>query len=345
MSLAWRIAIAITLATAFSVGLAGVLAREALHSYLAPFAQHFATMQRTLGWGPDLQTVHGLIDRSLLVALLFGILLALLVGTFIGRGLARSVIVVRNGFARYAEGKLEERIALAGPAEIESIAASANRMAERLHAAQYSERELIAGIAHDLAHPLTAIRGTVEAARDGLIDVSSPDALKRILSGISELDEAVCDLRDVAAAEVGALRLHVDSVNLRQLVERMGAMYADLAMRRGVRFEANAADVSVRTDEQRLGRVLANLLVNALQATPPGGRVLVAALPEAANAVLRIENTAGPQVAERIRSALAGGAEAGLGLRVVRLLSQALHATVSVCDCANGAIVEVRLQS
>jgi two-component system sensor histidine kinase BaeS len=343
MSLAGRVTTAIVAATAISIGVAALIVRRILHSYLALFASHFAMMQRTLGWGPDLQTIHALVDRGLLVALLVAILIATSMGAYLGAGVARGVALLREGFDRYARGQLDERIAPSGPVELRSIATSANIMAEQLRHARLAERELVAGIAHDLAHPLTAMRGTVEAGRDGIVDLSDPDVLGRLLSTMTEVDAAIGDLRDVAAAEVGALQLRPRITDVKLLVERIASTYADLARRKGIELQTKATAVTARTDERRLGRILANLLTNALQATPPGESVRIETLSDGSQVVLRVEDTGGPHAAERIRLALDRGIDAGLGLRVVRTVGCALGARISVHQGLQGAIVEVVL--
>ena len=95
-------------------------------------------------------------------------------------------------------------------------------------------------------------------------------------------------------------------------------------------------------DERRLTRIVANLVTNALQATPPGGRVAVRVRRHGAVVVLRVEDTAGPGAGTSIRAALAGNGS-GLGLRVVAVLSDAVGGELVVDDGASGAVVEMRL--
>jgi|GEM_PF-6518831 len=344
MNLASRIWLAITLSASVAILLTAVLVRAVVHADLLPFADHFDMMRQMMGWGPDLATIYKLVDRALFLSFVVALALAGVAGLLVSRELSRSVSALDHGLGRFAQGRLDEKIPIEGPAEIRRIARTANHMADEVREAQSAERELVAGIAHDLAHPLTAMQGTLEAARDGLIDVAGSGAITRLLTDVRALNETLTDLRDVAAAEVGRLRLQHRTTDLATIAQRIAETYGDFARRKGIVLDAHGVDgVTATTDDHRLRRVIANLVINAVQATPPGGSVRLETAACCDRAVLRLEDGAGPQAAARIRAALADGAGAGLGLRVVRALSRALGATLSVREAANGAIVELSL--
>jgi signal transduction histidine kinase len=138
------------------------------------------------------------------------------------------------------------------------------------------------------------MRGTLEALRDGLIAASDAGATARLLTGVNTMGETLDDLRDVAAAEAGRLRLEFRDVDVGEIVTRT-ASYADLAARKGIALDPGSHEsIVAQTDERRLTRIVANLVTNALQATPPGGRVAVGVRRHGAAVVLRVEDTAGP---------------------------------------------------
>ncbi len=276
MSLAGRVILGTAAVTSAAMLVAALLVHWVLRAYLSPFAAHFAAMQRTLGWGPDLASIYGLVDETLALSFGIAMLLGVLIGVLVGRELARSIAVIDHGLAQFAAGSLDRPIPPVGPREVARVARSANRMAGELEHAQRAERELVAGIAHDLAHPLTAMRGTLEALRDGLIATSDASVTARLLTDVGTMGDTLEDLRDVAAAEAGRLRLEFHDIDVAGVARRIAASYADLAARKGIALEAGSPEsVVARTDERRLARIVANLVTNALQATPPGGRVAV----------------------------------------------------------------------
>ena len=343
MSLAGRVILGTAAVTSCAMLVGAVLVHLVLRAYLSPFANHFASMRRILGWGPDLVTIYGLVDQTLAVAFGIAMLLGVLIGLLVGRELSRSVLVIDHGLAQFARGSLDRPIPPVGPPELARVAQRANHMARALEHAQRAERELVAGVAHDLAHPLTAMRGTLEALHDGLIAPSDAGVTARLLTDVSTMGETLEDLRDVAAAEAGRLRLEFRDVDVGEIVTRVTASYADLAARKGIALDPGSHEsIVARTDERRLTRIVANLVTNALQATPPGGRVAVRVRRHGAAVVLRVEDTAGPGAGTSIRAALAGNGS-GLGLRVVAVLSDAVGGELVVDDGASGAVVEMRL--
>ncbi|MGH7755775.1 MAG: sensor histidine kinase [Vulcanimicrobiaceae bacterium] len=344
MSLSVRVSTAIVGTTMVAMIVAAVLVHGAVLGSLDPFAGHFAMMQRMMGWGPEITQIIAGVDRALLVGLVLSFTLAAVAGIVVAAGLTRGVAAIGCGFGRFSRGKLDQPIRVRGPHELSLLANAANRMATDLDAAHRAERELVAGIAHDLAHPLIAMRGTLEAARDGLIDTTDHAITGRLLRSLLAIEETVGDLRDVAAAEVGQIRLQTGQVAVGNLVTEIGEGYRDLASRKGIRLDAEGDTTAViQTDERRLRRVLENLVVNALQATRPGGKVRLTAAREAGGVVLSTEDESGAGAASRITSALESGSGPGLGLRVVRVIGQALGAAIRVRDGAGGAIIELRL--
>src|SRR5450755_3503006 len=78
----------------------------------------------------------------------------------------RKTTVIGHGLARFARGSFDQPIPPVGPPELTQVAQSANEKARALEREQRAQRELVACVAHDLVHPLTAMRGTLEALRD-----------------------------------------------------------------------------------------------------------------------------------------------------------------------------------
>ncbi len=212
-----------------------------------------------------------------------------------------------------------------------------------------TERELIAGIAHDLAHPLTAMRGTLEGVRDGIVDPADPTSTSRLLDAVETMQATVHDLRDVAAYRAGRLRLELRPIDVNSVINRVVALYRDIATRRGLRLDAvNAEHITLDTDERRIERIIANLVLNAFQETAPGGGIRIGLTTDRTKpclAILSVEDDGGPAAFERLTAAFHVSAGGGLGLRVVAAIAEALNATVHIERTETGSRVEVLLSS
>ena len=143
-------------------------------------------------------------------------------------------------------------------------------------------RDLIAWISHDLRTPLTSIRAILEALADGVVDDTATQQryLRTAQRDIRSLSHLIDDLFDVAQMDAGGLRLDRQPNCLTDLISDTIEMFHATADRQGVRLEGTLApDVDpVNMDASRIGRVLANLVGNALRHTPAGGCVRISAL-------------------------------------------------------------------
>jgi len=343
----------ITFAIAGTVAIVMLLASVAIHAVIRhdfePYAGHFAMMQSMMGSAPRLSEVYALVDDILFQALLLAIAIGIVVGLAIARGVSKSVASISSGLSRFADGEFETKIAESGPRELSQIARDANAMSLEIAHSRRQERELVAGITHDLAHPLTAMRGTLEGVRDGIVDPTDPTSTSRLLDAVETMQSTVHDLRDVAAHRAGHLRLDVRPVDVRSVIDRVVTLYADVAQRRGLRLGAVHADhVTVDTDERRIERLIANLVVNAFQETAPGGRILIGVVADHTKrhvAILSVEDDAGPAAFERLIAAFRSNEGGGLGLRVVATIAQALDATVRIEQTGTGSRVDVLMPS
>lgn len=243
---------------------------------------------------------------------------------------------------RVAEGRLDAR-APETPDEVGTLAASFNTMATRLEAADTRQREFLADVAHELRTPVTAIEGFATALQDGTArdDEDRREAAEFIREEAARLRVLVRDLQELTW------------LDLEPPVERRPVDLAELARDAVARFQADAAAAGVTltgpdgttpvvTDPSHVTTILANLVSNALRATPPGGRVDVAAGSDGGDAFLSVSDTGRgireehiPFLFDRLfrvdtSRARGGDSGSGLGLSIVKRLVLLLGGRVTV---------------
>ncbi|HEX8337446.1 MAG TPA: GAF domain-containing protein [Pyrinomonadaceae bacterium] len=155
------------------------------------------------------------------------------------------------------------------------------RLIGELREADRLKDQFLATLSHELRAPLTAINGWVEMlseggerARDG---GELADAIRAIGSSAISLTQLINDLLDLSRIQRGVLRLHRDLLDINELVrtaERTVRQAAD-ARRHELRLELSDGLPPTIADAQRVQQVLWNLLSNAINFTPRGGRVCV----------------------------------------------------------------------
>jgi len=294
--------------------------------------------------------------RTALLFVPFAVLASALAGLVIVRLLVRRLRAIDALATRVAEGDLSVRIQDKSGDEIGRIAEQLDRMTERIAEARASlernekqRRQLFADITHELATPLTSIRGFAETLLDPRVGVSADERAKYtrgLLEEAARLDRLISDLFDLARLEAGASALHLERLDLAALaghtVERYQKRYGDAGLR--LEWKPPAGPAWIEADGRRMEQVLENLLNNAIRYVPRGGSVRVLVDPSGtrngAGHSLRVEDD-GPgvprgemgQVFERFYRAESGsrgsdGKGSGLGLAIVKEIVERHHGTV-----------------
>ncbi len=222
------------------------------------------------------------------VLLLFGLVIATTFGVFASALVTDSLRQLADKAQQIAAGDLSARVRVTGRDEAGQVAVAFNHMAEQLQqAAQQREelekmrRDLIAWTSHDLRTPLTSIRVMIEALNDGV--VNEPETVQRyyrtIRADIVALNSLIDDLFELAQLDAGGLVLEMAPHSLNDLLSDTLETFNVLARQREVALEGQVAPGvdTVVMNAPKIDRVLTNLIGNALQYTPAGGRVKVLA--------------------------------------------------------------------
>jgi len=199
-------------------------------------------------------------------------------------------------------------------------------------------RDFVANVSHELKTPLTAIQGFAETLLAGALDDAQNRRrfLEIIRDHAMRLGRMTDELLKLAAIEAGQLAPHLRAVSLPDVLEPCVELAEIQARARGLRLdvEVPANLPAVRGDAGQLQEVLQNLLDNAVQYTPPGGRILVRALARdhemeivVSDTGIGIPHAEQPRIFERFyrvdpaRSRDAGGT--GLGLAIAKHIVEA----------------------
>lgn len=268
------------------------------------------------------------------VALLGGLLAAGVLGWWLSRRVTKPVLKLSRA-AKQVAGRnyAVELPEVHGDNEIGELAESFHEMTVRLAESEQRERNFLMTVSHELRTPLTAIRGHVDALQEGLAD--DPDARAASLDVVGaeadRLSRLVGDVLDLAKLEADRFTLRSEEVDLAQLAEQAHGSLLEEARRRDIDFECVLDDdVVVTTDGDRLLQVVTNLLANALQWTPDGGRVELRLARDGANVTITVQDS-GPGISSELRTNIfrpffstngAGGT--GLGLAIAHELAVAL---------------------
>jgi signal transduction histidine kinase len=286
------------------------------------------------------------------VLLLFAGGIAMSLGYFFSAALTDEILILNQAAKEIAQGNLNVRVPVTGRNEMAELAHTFNEMAEQLEAAARKQRELdtlrrdlVAWVGHDLRTPLTSIRVLLEALADGVVD--DPTTVQRYLQTaqrqIRSLSVLIDDLFEMAELDAGGLGLEQHPNSISDLISDTLESFSALAAQQDVTLEGSVEPGidPVYMDAGKIGRVLANLVSNALQHTPAGGTVQMLALGEAEGVRVEVRDTGEginprdlPHIfdqfyrGEKSRSRDTGGS--GLGLAIAKGIVEAHGGRVGV---------------
>jgi len=287
------------------------------------------------------------------LAFLAGLAVAAGLIWYLSRRLTKPVLALSRAADQVAAGNYDAELPQSQFGdEVGQLTDHFREMTQKLNEAQRRERNFLMVVSHELRTPVTAIRGHVDALREGLAeDADAREASLAIIRAETDrLARLVRDVLDLARMEAHQFTLEEEEVELRRLVEQAYQSFTEEARRRGIDYECSfAADPVISTDGDRVLQVVSNLLDNAFAWTPDGGRVALELAAENGQIAVSVSDSGpgiGPAERERIFRPFwsRAGDGTGLGLPIARELAHALGGELALeSEVGKGSRFELRL--
>ena len=278
--------------------------------------------------------------------------------------IARDARRLSEAATRVAHGDLGARSGVVRADELGDAALEFDRMVVRLEAVEKERTLMLSSISHDLRTPLAALRASVEAIRDGV--APDPDAsLRGMEHQVQALAALVDDLSLHTRLASGTLTMRPTRVDLTELADEAVETLRPLATASEVRLTIDADErISLTADPAQLGRVIRNLIENAIRHSPSGGTVTVALGVGRGSAMVRVIDEGDgfpPELGERVFDPFTRGdpardirtGTAGLGLAIAAAIVAAHGGAIAIvapgppregaAGVVEGGVIEIRL--
>jgi signal transduction histidine kinase len=274
------------------------------------------------------------VNRSLLIAFSVSGLVAVILTLGLTHGILRRIKALTTAVNRMEQGDLSQRVQNGEQDEIGQLAHAFNSMADSLAHIEQLRRHMVSDVAHELRTPLSNIRGYLEAVQDGVVQPTTA-VIDSLHDEAMLLHRLVNDLQELALAEAGQLKLARQPIAVDELVEKaVQIVQGHINGSHVIHTEVTPGLPPIAVDAERIGQVLRNLLNNAVEYTPPGGKITVAARRVQDKIQVNVYNEGEgipsehlPNIFERFyrvdgsRTRATGGS--GLGLAIVKQLVEA----------------------
>ena len=264
-------------------------------------------------------------------------------GYFWGRRFIDPILALTRGTRALAEGRLDERVTVASTDEIGELGLAFNNMADKLVVLQENVRKkelqalfgrIVIGLVHDLSHPIQNIGNSCKLIVKMFDDMEYRENFKRTVEReLAQVKRVLDDLRNVAHP-MPLARFPLDlNKAMAELVESMQATAESAGLT--IETELVFGSIYVEGDLFALNRVYRNLIMNALQATPPTGRVVIRMLRQNDEAVIEIADTGCGIPRERLDTIFDDFVTTkrrglGLGLAISKKVVEQLDGTIAV---------------
>lgn len=276
----------------------------------------------------------------LALALAAGIALAGVLFWWLSRRLTEPVLGLSRATEHVAAGRYDVEIpAGRGSDEVSLLAERFRGMVEKLSEAERLKRSFLMSVSHELRTPLTAIRGHVDALREGI--VSDPEqvtgSLEIIAAEADRLERLVGDVLDLAKLQAHRFTVRHEEVDMSRVLDHAYGAFAEEARRRDIDYTVRSPDdvPVIVSDGDRVLQVISNLLSNAFRWTPDGGRIALEV--ESQNGAVKVDVVdSGPGVPDEQREQIFQAFIShdvdgtGLGLPIARELALALGGRVEL---------------
>lgn len=244
---------------------------------------------RIVGWlaYPRAQQLRGEQERQfqqhqtqgLTLIGLFAIALAALISWLLARHLVIPIESLSTSTRRLTRGDYRSRSDIRRHDELGQLADSINQLAQSLEDGRHARERWLADISHELRTPVAILQGEIQALVDG---IRQPDTarLASLEQEIQHLHKLLDDLHDLALADSGSLRYHMEPLDLAPLVDETAAAFDARLSEHGLTLELDGLEQQgdttfflVQGDDTRLRQLLHNLIDNAVKYTDAGGSI------------------------------------------------------------------------
>lgn len=321
-------------------------ALESIHEAIALQVQQ-TIQQRNELLQQRLESSRQHLAQQVSAAIALAVAMALVFGVWFTRPLKR----LENAIVGLGENRLDQVIAINGPADLALVGERLNWLRLRLAELDADKSRFLRHISHELKTPLASLREGVSLLEDGVAGPLSADQheIAQILKhNTSLLQSQIEDLLRFNAAAFEARQLRRQSVDLLQLIENQVDAQRLQWRARELNVSVCGEPLKMDVDPEKIGTALANLLSNAIRYAPPHSSITLALSQQPGRVHIDIEDQGvgiAPEDCERIfepfyrgqRQPGDGARGSGIGLSIVQEYIAAHGGRIALLPAQRGA--------
>jgi signal transduction histidine kinase len=285
------------------------------------------------------------LQNQLGIAIGLALLAMLGAGYFWGRSFINPILALTRGTRALASGRLDERVIVDSTDELGQLGDAFNNMADKLVELQEDVRKkerqatfgrVAVGLVHDISHPIQNIGNSCKLMVKMFDDLEYRESFKRTVEReFDQVKRVLEDLRNLARPKP----IEKFPLDLNKALHGVAESMLPSAETSGISFETELVfgPLYIEGDLYALNRVHRNLIINAFQATPPRGRVIIRSMRKDDEAIVEISDTGSGIPPERLGTIFDDFVTTkkqglGLGLALSKKMVEQLGGTITVAS-------------
>jgi two-component system phosphate regulon sensor histidine kinase PhoR len=198
-----------------------------------------------------------------------------------------------------------------------------------------ARRDFVANVSHELRTPLASVRLLIETLLSGALDEpeTATRMLNQMLSEVDSITQLAQELLDLSMIESGQMPMQMTRARLHEIVDEQIVHYEALTQQKQLSVKDDVPiELVAEIDRKMIGRVLGNLMHNAIKFTPERGYISIAAAPSDGKIIVSVADSGVgipqedlPRIFERFYKVdrARGKSGTGLGLAIARHVVEA----------------------
>jgi len=291
--------------------------------------------------------------HALIYAVLITIILALVIGTYMGKTVLNRIQRIDRGLETAINTDFKQNLEIPeNEDEFQALTLKLNVTLFRIEQLLEGMRQVTNNIAHDLRSPLTRMISRLDVTllkdRD---DIEYRKTLEHTVNECNALLETFNTLLSIAQAESGISREQIEEIDLATIADELADLYQAVAEEKEIDFRwIKSGSAMVRCSRQALAQAISNLLENSIKYTPAGGyvEISIGSTPGLCSIIVKDSGPGIPEVdrdrvLERFQRLDAARSKPGngLGLSMVNAIAKLCNAELILSDNKPGLIVEL----
>ena len=301
--------------------------------------------------------------RLLIISMTIAVFISFGVAGILSTRFARPLGRMRLAAEQISSGNFSVKTGIVQNDEIGELAQAMDKMAVRLEVASNESekldklrRDFVANISHELRTPITVLRASLEALRDGV--VAQPDLVEyyyeQMLAESIHLERLVSDLLDLSKLQNPDFKMEMQTVNLSEVARDAIFSMDKIAREKGIQIEMSShqGDYAMSGDYGRLRQMLVIVLDNAIKFSPQDSTILVALSQKAGGLTLAISDQGHgipgvdlPHIFDRFykKGSKQNKGGTGLGLAIAHRIILLHQGTINATSTKDGTVFTVEL--